>query len=255
MTLQECFSPHRKEPIVMITAYDASFASLAAEAKADVILVGDSLGMVVQGREHTRSVTLEQMMYHTEMVRTGAPDLPVISDLPFGTFASPEIAVTSAHGLMKAGADGVKYEGPDTGVAVALLDAGIPVMGHLGLLPQTAEQFKVQGKDEVTASRLLKESLALEKAGVFSLVLECIPLKLAKEVSNALSIPTIGIGAGPHCDGQVLVIHDMLGLTRNYLPKFVKPYGRFREMGVEAIARYRSEVKEGIFPDDRYSYH
>ncbi len=239
----------------MITAYEASFAAMAAEAGVDVILVGDSLGMVVQGESSTKDVTLQQMVYHTKMVRTGAPDIPIIADLPFGTFSSPQRAVESSRALIDAGADGVKFEGADILIARELFQAEIPAMGHLGLLPQSADHFTVQGKDEAAAAEIIKGARELQGSGVFGLVLECIPMELAKKVSDLLSIPTIGIGAGPHCDGQVLVIHDMLGLTEGYLPKFVKPFASFRKTGIDAISAYRKEVKEGTFPDDRHSYH
>jgi 3-methyl-2-oxobutanoate hydroxymethyltransferase len=240
--------------------------------------------MVVQGKETTREVTLEQMEYHTEMVARGVsrtldrspeeversglepaprresqpprdPHLPVIGDMPFGTYNTPNTAVASARRLISAGAHAVKIEGSDTAVVRALTDAGIPVMGHLGLLPQTAEHFTVQGKGAAEADRMKAEALALEEAGAFALVLECIPRKLARLISEQLTIPTIGIGAGPSCDGQVLVLHDMLGLTEGYLPKFVKPFAELGSMAEEGVRSYAREVRGGTFPDDTHSYH
>jgi 3-methyl-2-oxobutanoate hydroxymethyltransferase len=291
--------------IVMCTAYDAAFGTIIARsAAADLLLVGDSLAMVVQGKETTREVTLDQMVYHTEMtvrgVRRGLgrsmeqaetaglepsgaaaeetsveseaesglhspgaaaekpgvePGLPVIGDMPFGTYGDPDTAVASARRLIGAGAAAVKIEGSGTAVARALTEAGIPVMGHLGLLPQTAERFTVQGKDSDAAEEMKRDARALEEAGVFSLVLECIPRRLAREVSELLEIPTIGIGAGPACDGQVLVLHDMLGLTEGYLPKFVKRFAELGSTAEEGIRTYAHEVREGSFPKDSESYH
>jgi 3-methyl-2-oxobutanoate hydroxymethyltransferase len=286
--------------IVMCTAYDAPFAEIMSRSGAvDLLLVGDSLAMVVQGKESTREVTLEQMAYHTEMAARGAergssrsietaearglepqpepegeaegagagdtggagsaddhPErLPIIGDLPFGTYAEPAQALTSARRLIEAGADAVKIEGGDTAVVKALAEAGIPVMGHLGLLPQTAERFTVQGKEEQAARRMQEEARALQDAGAFSLVLECIPRKLARRIREQLAIPTIGIGAGPACDGQVLVLHDMLGLTEGYLPRFVKRYASLGSTAEEGIRSYARDVRSGAFPEDSHSYH
>jgi 3-methyl-2-oxobutanoate hydroxymethyltransferase len=274
--------------LVMITAYDAAFAGIIARSGAvDLLLVGDSLAMVVQGKETTREVTLEQMEYHTEMAARGAARslerssrqvedqglepageggessggarvnelLPIIGDMPYGTFSTPERAVIAARRLIRAGAHGVKIEGSDTAVVRALTDAGIPVMGHLGLLPQTAERFTVQGKQAEAAEKMLADALALEEAGAFSLVLECIPRALAERISSRLTVPTIGIGAGPGCDGQVLVLHDMLGLTEGYLPKFVKPFADLGSTTEEGVRSYARAVRAGTFPDDAHSYH
>lgn len=244
-----------KAPIVMVTAYDAIFAAIAAEAGADWLLVGDSLGMVVQGRESTREVTMEQMAYHTSMVRRGAPESFIVSDLPANSFEDPEPAVRNSRLLLEAGADAVKFEGALLPVASALREEGIRFMGHLGLLPQTAGRFTVQGKEREAADRMIREARSLEEAGAFSIVLECIPRSLAGEISASLSIPTIGIGAGPECGGQVLVLNDLLGLTGGYLPKFVRRYADFRGAALEAIARYGEEVRSGAFPDDEHTYH
>ncbi len=239
----------------MITAYDAAFASIAVTAGADWLLVGDSLGMVVQGKGTTREVTMDQMVYHTSMVRNGAPDAVIVSDLPFNSFSEPGMTVTNSRRLMKAGADAVKLEGAVMNSAMALREAGIPFMGHLGLLPQSAEKFTVQGKESVSAARIIEEALLLEKGGAFSIVLECVPRSLGRDITRALSIPTIGIGAGPDCSGQVLVLNDLLGLTDGYLPKFVRKYADFRSAAVSAIAAYGDEVRSGVFPDDGHTYH
>ncbi|WP_020614176.1 3-methyl-2-oxobutanoate hydroxymethyltransferase [Sediminispirochaeta bajacaliforniensis] len=244
-----------KTPIVMITAYDATFASICQEAKADWILVGDTLGMVVQGKNETKGVTVEQMAYHTAMVRRGAPDMPVVADMPYGSFSNAALALENGKRLMDAGGDAVKFEGADTAVCKALSSAGIPVMGHLGLLPQTAENFRVQGKDAESAAAMIEDAKRLEEHGAFSIVLECIPESLAERISAALSIPTIGIGAGARCGGQVLVINDMLGLTSGHLAKFVKTYADLRTTICSAVSSYGEDVRSGRFPDAAHTYH
>lgn len=243
--------------ISMLTAYDAAFASLLIQVKnLDMILVGDSLGMVVQGHNTTRAVRMEDMVYHTEMVaRAAGNTIPIVGDMPYHSFDSADEALKNALKLMTAGAAAVKIEGNKPDVVTRLVAEGIPVMGHLGLLPQTAEQFKVQGKDNQAADEIYRDALELESHGAFALVLECIPRALAKRISAALKIPSIGIGAGPDCDGQVLVLNDMLGLTEGYLPKFVKRYAQLNAMVVEAVQQYSDEVKAGSFPNDTYSYH
>lgn len=243
--------------ISMLTAYDAAFASLLVQVKnLDLILVGDSLGMVVQGHNTTRAVRMEDMVYHTEMVARAAGNaIPIVGDMPYHSFDSAEEALKNALKLMTAGASAVKIEGNKPDVVRRLVAEGIPVMGHLGLLPQTAEQFKVQGKDNQAAEEIYRDALEMERQGAFAVVLECIPRALAERISAALKIPTIGIGAGPDCDGQVLVLHDMLGLTEGYLPKFVKRYAQLNAMVVEAVQKYTDEVKAGSFPNDTYSYH
>jgi len=247
--------------IVMVTAYDALFTRIAEEAGLDVLLVGDSLGVVVQGKKDTLSVTMEDMLYHTKLVAGAATRSLVIADMPFLSYqVSVEEAVRNAGRLLQAGAAAVKLEG---GAAVvdrveAMTRFGIPVMGHLGMTPQSVHRYggyKVQGKGAEQADELLADARALEAAGAFALVLEAVPAKLAKKVTQALSIPTIGIGAGPDCDGQVLVLYDLLGLFDQFVPKFVKPYAHLKADALQALRRYREEVEQGKFPTDSESYH
>ena len=244
------------ERITMLTAYDAAFASLLSQVDGlDMILVGDSLGMVIQGQDTTRAVTMDAMLYHTEIVARSSGGIPVIGDMPYHSFDTAGEAFTNARRLLEAGASAVKIEGNKPEVVNRLVGAGIPVMGHLGLLPQTAENFKVQGKDNDAADTIFKDALELEAQGAFAVVLECVPRSLAQKITEALKIPSIGIGAGPDCDGQVLVLHDMLGLTQGYSPKFVKRFAQLDSMVIEAVQSYSDEVKSGSFPTDPYSYH
>src|SRR6056297_99859 len=244
------------ERITMLTAYDAAFASLLSQVDGlDMILVGDSLGMVIQGQDTTRAVTMDAMLYHTEIVARASQGIAVIGDMPYHSFDTADEALNNARRLMEAGASAVKIEGNKPEVVSRLVEAGIPVMGHLGLLPQTAENFKVQGKDNKTADTIFKDALELEAQGAFAVVLECVPRSLAQKITEALKIPSIGIGAGPDCDGQVLVLHDMLGLTQGYSPKFVKRFAQLDSMVIEAVQSYSDEVKSGNFPTDPYSYH
>lgn len=250
-----------KEKIAMVTAYDYTGAFLVEQAQMDVILVGDSLGMTMLGYDSTVPVTMEDMIHHMRAVRSGAPNTMCVVDMPFMSYEiSIEEAIRNAGRLIKeGGADAVKLEGGSERLKVmeALIKAGIPVMGHLGLTPQTAEQlggFKVQGKEEEDAKKILKDAMLLEQAGVFSIVLECIPKELAKEVTNSLLIPTIGIGAGVSCDGQVLVYHDMLGLYKRLTPKFVKVYADLGEQTIGAMGQYKQEVKAGAFPTEDHSF-
>lgn len=247
--------------ITMLTAYDASMARLFDSCGVDILLVGDSLGMVVLGYESTVPVTMDEMLHHCAAVRRGAPQAFVVGDMPFGSYQlGEEDAVRNGIRFIKeAGVDGVKLEG---GVEVcatvkALVRAGIPVMGHIGLTPQTAGQmggYKVQGKDEDSARRLLQEAKALEEAGVFSIVLECIPTELAQVISDSLTVATIGIGAGSDCDGQVLVSHDLLGMFTGFTPSFVKKYADLAPLIEGAVKKYIAEVKEGDFPDSAHSF-
>ena len=247
--------------IVVVTAYDALFTRIAEEAGMEVLLVGDSLGVVVQGKKDTLSVTMEDMLYHTRLVAGAAQHALVIADMPFLSYqVSVEEAVRNAGLFLQAGAAAVKLEG---GAAVvdrveAMTRFGIPVMGHLGMTPQSVHQFggyKVQGKAADQAEVLLSDARALEAAGAFAIVLEAVPAKLAKTITQALSIPTIGIGAGPACDGQVLVLYDLLGLFDQFAPKFVKPYAHLKADALQALRRYREEVEQGKFPTDSESYH
>ncbi len=249
------------EKIAMLTAYDYPFASIVDEAGIEIILVGDSLGMVVLGYDSTIPVTLDDTIRHTQAVVRGTKNAMVVADMPFLTYqVSPSQALMNAGRLIQeGGAQAVKLEG---GREVAntvhtIVSAGIPVMGHLGLTPQSVHQlggYKVQGRTEEAAKRLKEDALILQEAGAFSLVLEAVPMELAKEVTEELNIPTIGIGAGPHCDGQVLVLHDLLGVFQKFTPKFVKRYAELGKMAKEAIEEYRKDVKEGKFPTEEHSY-
>jgi 3-methyl-2-oxobutanoate hydroxymethyltransferase len=249
------------EKIAMVTAYDYHTARVAAAAGIDVILVGDSLGMVIQGHENTLPVTVDDVVYHTRLVRRGAPQGLVIGDMPFLSYqVSTEQAVANAGRLLKeGGAQAVKIEGGRQflNTVGALADASIPVMGHLGLTPQSVHRFggfRVQGRTEDARQRLLEDASLLERAGCFALVLEGMPWELAGEITAAVEIPTIGIGAGPRCDGQVLVFHDLMGISVEIAPKFVKRYAELGDAMIEALSRYRAEVKSGQFPDLEHSY-
>lgn len=245
----------------MLTAYDYSFAKLMDEAGVNSILVGDSLGMVCLGYEDTLSVTMEDMIHHTAAVSRGVKDALVVADMPFMSYqTSVYDAVVNAGRLMKEGrANAVKLEG---GMEVipqieAIVKASIPVVGHIGLTPQSVNAFggfKVQGKDQEAAQRLLEEARAIEKAGAFAVVLECVPEKLASRISGEISIPTIGIGAGAGCDGQVLVYQDMLGLFSDFKPKFVKQFGNAGEVVKKAFEAYIKEVQEGTFPAPEHAF-
>lgn len=247
------------EKIASITAYDASFSALFADCGMDFMLVGDSLGMTLQGEDSTVPVTTEQVVYHTKSVRKGAPEAFVIADMPFMTYATPTDAYEHAAKLMRAGANMVKLEGGDWLISTikGLHERGVPVCAHLGLLPQSVNVlggYKVQGREQSQADATLRQALALQEAGAQLLVLECVPNELAKRITDALDIPTIGIGAGPATDGQILVMHDMLGITSNYMPKFVKNYltdaGNIRA----AVEQYVAEVKNGDFPQPEHSF-
>jgi 3-methyl-2-oxobutanoate hydroxymethyltransferase len=243
------------EKIVMLTAYDYSTARLVDEAGIPLILVGDSLGMVVLGYQSTIPVTMEEMLHHTKAVVRGTKQAMVIGDMPFMTYhVSVEDALrNAARFIQEAGAQAVKLEG---GVTVAekvkrIVDCGIPVMGHIGLTPQSIHQFggfKMQGKTPEAAANLLADAKALEEAGVFAIVLETIPANLARLITDKISIPTIGIGAGPECDGQVQVINDILGSFADFVPKHAKQYVKLTDIISKAVSQYRDEVKAGTFP-------
>ena len=247
--------------IAMLTAYDYSTAKLMDQAGVHGILVGDSLGNVMLGYENTLSVTMEDMILHGAAVARGAKDALVVVDMPFMSYqVSVEDAVRNAGRLVKEGhAEAVKLEG---GQAVlpqvkAIVSASIPVMGHLGLTPQSINAFggfKVQGKTQEAAQKLLDDARALEEAGVFAITLECVPAKLAEMVSKAVSVPTIGIGAGAGCDGQILVYQDMLGMFSDFTPKFVKRFGEVGPMMTEAFRQYVAEVESGAFPEEKHTY-
>lgn len=245
-------------PIATLTAYDFPFARLLDEAGADVLLVGDSLAMVVQGRSTTLPVTLDQMIYHAEMVARAAQRALVVVDLPFMSYqVSPQQALESAGRVLKETlASAVKLEG---GVNQAetikrLVDAEIPVMGHVGMTPQSVHQLGGMSKIQRDAPRLIAEAKAVQDAGAFAIVLELIPREVAREITLALSIPTIGIGAGPDCDGQVLVMHDMLGITQDFHPRFLKRYEDLKTRTMQAVETYVNEVRERAFPDASHSH-
>jgi 3-methyl-2-oxobutanoate hydroxymethyltransferase len=251
----------RGEKIVMVTAYDAPSGRLADAAGVDIILVGDSAAMVVLGHDSTVPATVEEMLVLAKAVTRGARRPLVISDMPFGSFQiSDEQALEHAVRFLKeAGADGVKLEGagPSIGRVRALVAAGIPVMGHVGLTPQSATMlggFKAQGRTAAKAQQLVDDALALEAAGCFSIVLEAIPAPVAIRVTKALSVPTIGIGAGPACDGQVLVWHDMLGLYEGRAPRFVKRYADLATEIRQALEAYAADVRTGRFPEEQHTY-
>ncbi len=248
------------QKITMLTAYDYVMASILDEAGTDILLVGDTMGMVVYGQKTTLRVTLEDSIRHTQAVARGAKSAMVVGDLPFGTFqVSREEAIRNSIKLIQLGnAEAIKLEGGSERISAieGILDAGIPVMGHLGLTPQSIHKFggfKVQGRSEETAKKLIEEARVLEEAGIFSLVLEAIPWEVAKNITEAVSIPTIGIGAGPHCSGQVLVTYDMLGYF-DFKAKFVKRYADLKKHILSAVQEYNREVREESFPDLSYSY-
>jgi 3-methyl-2-oxobutanoate hydroxymethyltransferase len=251
-----CSSWRAGKRLVVLTAYDATQASIVEAGGVDLILVGDSLGMAVQGLEATTTVTLEQMAYHTRMVARGRKNLPIVADLPLGAYDDPESAIESSRVLISAGADAVKFEGNPPGVAQAILGSGIPVMGHLGLLPQTAGAFRVFGKSSSEADTLQADAKALAELGCFSLVLECVPLSLGQRVTQDLDLPTIGIGAGPFTSGQVLVFHDLLGLLGGHKAKFVpQSYPSVGDLARSVVQRFATDVRSGVYPSDQESYH
>jgi 3-methyl-2-oxobutanoate hydroxymethyltransferase len=247
--------------ITMLTAYDYPFAKIVDDAGIDVILVGDSLGMVVQGLENTLPVTMDEMIYHTKMVTRAVKNSMVIGDMPFMSYqTSINDAVNNAGRFLKdAGASAVKMEG---GAEVAehikaMSKADIPVMAHIGLTPQSIHRmggYKVQGKTEEAANRLLDEARIVEDSGAFALLLEAIPMILSKKITEKLLIPTIGIGAGPYCDGQVLVLHDVIGMFERFVPKFVKQYASLKDDALNAVKLYREEIEKGIFPSEDQSF-
>jgi 3-methyl-2-oxobutanoate hydroxymethyltransferase len=261
-TLQDLLRKKREgKKITMLTAYDYPFAKIVDEAGIDAILVGDSLAMVVQGLDNTLSVTMDEMVYHTKIVSRAAKKSMVIADMPYLSYqVSIDEAVRNAGRFMKeADAQAVKLEGGREieDVVRALTRAEIPVMAHIGLTPQALYKmggYKVQGKTEEAAQRLIEDSRILEDAGAFSITLEAIPADVAGRITSALAIPTIGIGAGPQCDGQVLVIHDILGLFDRFLPKFAKRYTNLLEEASKAIGQYKDEVEKGVFPGKEHSF-
>ncbi|EES49344.1 3-methyl-2-oxobutanoate hydroxymethyltransferase [Clostridium botulinum] len=258
-TFQEFKNKGKK--ISMLTAYDYSMAKIIDESGINGILIGDSLGMVIKGEEDTLSVTVDEIIYHTKSVKKGAKNALIVSDMPFLSYhTSVEEAVKNAGKMIKeGGANAVKLEGGASVIKQikAIVDAQIPVMGHLGLTPQSVNAFggfKIQGKSEEAAKRLIEDAKLIEEAGAFAIVLECVPKKVAEIITKEISIPTIGIGAGNECDGQILVYQDMLGMFDDFIPKFVKQYANIGAQMREAIQIYIGEVAEGSFPQDKHSF-
>jgi 3-methyl-2-oxobutanoate hydroxymethyltransferase len=250
------------EKITMLTAYDYPTARILDECGVEVLLIGDSVGNVMMGTENTLPVTTDEIIYHTKAVARGRKRALVVADMPFMSYqVSVEQAKEGAGMLIKeGGAEAVKLEGGENmeGTIKAICDIDIPVMGHIGLTPQSIHRFggyKVQGKDEKQREKLMADALAVQRAGAFSIVLEAIPSSLAQEITQTLRIPTIGIGAGIHCDGQVLVIHDLLGLSGSFRPKFVKQYADLENEIANAVKKFFTEVKKKKFPTDKHSFH
>jgi len=250
-----------KEKITMLTAYDFPMARILDQAGIDIILVGDSLGNVILGYPNTIPVTMDDMIHHTKAVARGCSRSLLIADMPFMSYqiSVPEAVRNAGRFIQEGGAEGVKLEGgiPVKEQIKAIVQCGIPVMGHVGLTPQSVHSFggyKVQGKEEAAAKRVLADAQAVEEAGAFAIVLEGVPLKLGQQITEKLKIPTIGIGAGPQCDGQVLVTYDLLGLYQEFVPKFVKRYADLRNVIQQAAVRYGREVRSGRFPDAGHTY-
>ena len=249
------------DAIVMLTAYDAPGARAASDAGIDIILVGDSVAMVVLGYDDTLQVTVDDIAHHTRAVARANPDCLIVGDLPWMSYhVSVEETVRNAAELIRAGAQSVKLEGGRKRLPMieALIDAEIPVMGHVGLTPQSVHAmggFKVQGRQAEAAMELIEDAKALQHAGCFAIVLEGIPVKVAEAITEAIDIPTIGIGAGPHCDGQVLVYHDVLGIEDRFVPKFVRRYADLETATVDALCSYADDVRSGQFPNHDESYH
>jgi 3-methyl-2-oxobutanoate hydroxymethyltransferase len=262
MTIRDIIEMKRSgEKITVLTAYDASLARMLDSAGIDMILVGDSLGNVLLGYESTVPVTMEEMLHHARAVKRGVSRALLVGDMPFMSYqvSATEAIINGGRFLKEAGCDAAKIEGGEEVAETvrAMVRAGIPVMGHIGLTPQTASQlggYRVQGKDRESAHKLMHAAGVLEDAGAFSLVLECVPAQLAQAITAAVSIPTIGIGAGASCDGQVLVTHDMLGIFDNPVPSFVKKYVDLAPQIKEAVASYQKEVREGSYPDAEHSF-
>ncbi len=249
------------EKITMLTAYDCPMARAVDSAGIDAVLVGDSVGMVVLGYDSTVPVTMDEMIHHCKAVRRGVERAFLIGDMPFSSYqASDEEAVRNACRFVKeAGCEAVKLEGGREVVSrvATIVNAGIPVLGHIGLTPQSVSKlggYRVQGKDAASRARLVKDALFLEKAGCFAVILECVPKDFARRITSRLKIPTIGIGAGPYCDGQVLVTHDMIGYFDRFVPKFVKRYAQVNKDMSDAIRAFKAETESGSFPDDEHSF-
>ena len=263
MTVPEVRGMKEKgEKIVCLTAYDYCLARILDESGIDLLLVGDSLGSVVQGHDNTLPVTVDDIIYHTRAVIRGRKRALVVSDMPFMTFqlGVDEAKRNAGRLIQEGGAESVKLEGGVTQAATieALVKMGVPVMGHVGLTPQSVHQFggyRIQGRGEADARAILDDAMAVEQAGAFAMVLEGMPVQLAREITQRVSIPTIGIGAGMHCDGQILVVHDMLGLFDDFTPKFVKRYANLKETIGGAVRSYMEEVRTAAFPAEEHTFH
>ncbi len=242
------------EKITMLTAYDALTGRMVEASDMDVILVGDSLGMTALGYSTTKQVTLGEMLHHAKAVARGVQTIHIIGDMPIGTYEDPELAVINAKKFIKVGCDSVKFEGCRVDVAQALRKQNIQAVGHLGLTPQTADKFKVHGKDQADAERIIEESERLDKENLLLLILECVPAWLGREITRRIQTPTISIGAGPDCNGQVLVSNDLLGLFDKFKPRFVRRYANLFDDAVAAMKRFRTDVKTGHYPSQEESY-
>jgi len=252
-TINEIVQKKQKQKITVVTSYDYTMATLCDQV--DILLVGDSAGMVMLGYENTSPVTMDQMCMFTEGVSNGRKNALIVADLPNRSYENESDAVTNSQRLINAGADAVKLEGRLPEIIKAIVKAGIPVMGHLGLLPQTAKKYSVQGKTEDDAEILFEDSKALEDAGCFTIVYEMVASETMKKITESVNVPTIGIGCGKFCDGQVLVIHDMLGLYDKINPKFVKRYLSLSDPIRKAISEYIDDVESQTFPAEEHSYH
>ncbi|MDP7279464.1 MAG: 3-methyl-2-oxobutanoate hydroxymethyltransferase [Candidatus Poribacteria bacterium] len=242
------------EKVVALTAYDYPTTRILNQAEVDIILVGDTLGMVVLGYESTTSVTMDDIVHHTRAVARGNRTCLLVADLPYRSYTSIDLAIANAQRLFEAGAEAVKLEGCHPEITQALVEHNLPVMGHVGLLPQTADRFRVHGRRTKEAQEIFDQAERLEEAGCFALVLESVIRLLAAEITNSLAIPTIGIGAGVDCDGQILVLHDMLGLFDRFTPTFVKRYADLGKVISRAATTYRLEVQQGLFPHPDHTY-
>src|SRR3989344_474830 len=245
-----------KKKIAVLSLYDAMFAIHADNVGIDLLLVGDSVSNVLLGFDSTKRIGMAEMQIFTKAVANAKPGCMVIGDMPYRSYTNKRTALENAKKFLKAGADAVKIEGNKYGIVMHLVKNKIPVMGHVGLLPQSAKKMRVHGKGEKEAKKIFDEALQLEKAGCFSIVLESMPAKLAKRITTALKIPTIGLGAGKYCDGQVLVAHDLLGINpHEFKPKFVKHFARLSPAIERAFGRFKKEVEQGKYPSRKYSYH
>ncbi|MDQ3967020.1 MAG: 3-methyl-2-oxobutanoate hydroxymethyltransferase [Thermoproteota archaeon] len=261
LNVNDILSKKGKEKISILTAYEYSTARICDRADIDILLVGDSAGMVVLGYASTMPVSMQEMMIFCGAVARGTKRALIVGDMPFGSYqVGPSVAVENAVQLIKAGCDAVKLEGSSEIIDTieAIVDAGIPVMGHIGLRPQTSslwEGYKLQGRTKEGASKLIEDANVLEKAGVFSIVLEMVASEVADAITKSLSIPTIGIGSGPSCDGQVLVLHDMLGIYEDIRPRFVKRYAELSKEIFDAVSSYNHDIKAGTFPEESNTFH